>query len=226
MQKDQRILLVEDDGGIVWALNEVLRGEGFEVCAVSGETEAKRYLEGGSLPDVILLDLSLADGNGFSLFCTVKEKYGVPTIFLTASGDEESVCRGLELGAEDCIAKPFRARELVSRIRSVLRRSTCTRNIVQLENVTVDTDKGTVTKNGAEIALSALEYRILLVFIGNRGRLLSRSRLLEEIWDVGGDFVNDNTLTVYIKRLREKIEDDPQDPHIIKTVRGLGYRVD
>ena len=226
MQKDQRILLVEDDGGIVWALNEVLRGVGFEVCAVSGETEAKRYLEGGSLPDVILLDLSLADGNGFSLFCTVKEKYGVPTIFLTASGDEESVCRGLELGAEDYIAKPFRARELVSRIRSVLRRSTCTRNIVQLENVTVDTDKGTVTKNGAEIALSALEYRILLVFIGNRGRLLSRSRLLEEIWDVGGDFVNDNTLTVYIKRLREKIEDDPQDPHIIKTVRGLGYRVD
>lgn len=226
MQKDQRILLVEDDGGIVWALNEVLRGEGFEVCAVSGETEAKRYLEGGSLPDVILLDLSLADGNGFSLFCTVKEKYGVPTIFLTASGDEESVCRGLELGAEDYIAKPFRARELVSRIRSVLRRSTCTRNIVQLENVTVDTDKGTVTKNGAEIALSALEYRILLVFIGNRGRLLSRSRLLEEIWDVGGNFVNDNTLTVYIKRLREKIEDDPQDPHIIKTVRGLGYRVD
>lgn len=226
MQKDQRILLVEDDGGIVWALNEVLRGEGFEVCAVSGETEAKRYLEGCSLPDVILLDLSLADGNGFSLFCTVKEKYGVPTIFLTASGDEESVCRGLELGAEDYIAKPFRARELVSRIRSVLRRSTCTRNIVQLENVTVDTDKGTVTKNGAEIALSALEYRILLVFIGNRGRLLSRSRLLEEIWDVGGDFVNDNTLTVYIKRLREKIEDDPQDPHIIKTVRGLGYRVD
>ena len=226
MQKDQRILLVEDDGGIVWALNEMLRGEGFEVCAVSGETEAKRYLEGGSLPDVILLDLSLADGNGFSLFCTVKEKYGVPTIFLTASGDEESVCRGLELGAEDYIAKPFRARELVSRIRSVLRRSTCTRNIVQLENVTVDTDKGTVTKNGAEIALSALEYRILLVFIGNRGRLLSRSRLLEEIWDVGGDFVNDNTLTVYIKRLREKIEDDPQDPHIIKTVRGLGYRVD
>ena len=226
MQKDQRILLVEDDGGIVWALNEVLRGEGFEVCAVSGETEAKRYLEGGSLPDVILLDLSLADGNGFSLFCTVKEKYGVPTIFLTASGDEESVCRGLELGAEDYIAKPFRARELVSRIRSVLRRSTCTRNIVQLENVTVDTDKGTVTKNGAEIALSALEYRILLVFIGNRGRLLSRSRLLEEIWDVGGEFVNDNTLTVYIKRLREKIEDDPQDPHIIKTVRGLGYRVD
>ena len=226
MQKDQRILLVEDDGGIVWAVNEVLRGEGFEVCAVSGETEAKRYLEGGSLPDVILLDLSLADGNGFSLFCTVREKYGVPTIFLTASGDEESVCRGLELGAEDYIAKPFRARELVSRIRSVLRRSTCTRNIVQLENVTVDTDKGTVTKNGAEIALSALEYRILLVFIGNRGRLLSRSRLLEEIWDVGGDFVNDNTLTVYIKRLREKIEDDPQDPHIIKTVRGLGYRVD
>lgn len=115
----------------------------------------------------------------------------------------------------------------VSRIRRVLRHNGKSRSTVELgSGVVVDTDKGIVCKNGSEITLSALEYRILLVFIGNRGRLLTRSRLLEEIWDAAGDFVNDNTLTVYIKRLREKIEDDPQEPRIIKTVRGLGYRVD
>jgi DNA-binding response OmpR family regulator len=130
------------------------------------------------------------------------------------------------MGAADYVAKPFRPRELLSRIRGVLRRSGGYGAVVQLQNVSVDTEKGVVTKNGREIPLSALEYRLLTVFLNNRGRLLSRSRLLEEIWDAAGDFVNDNTLTVYIKRLREKIEDDPQDPTIIRTVRGLGYRVE
>lgn len=227
MEKGQLILLVEDDESIIWALNEILRGEGFEVYALKGEAEAARYIDEGHMPDIILLDLSLADGNGFSLFETIKSKHPIPVIFLTASGDEESVCRGLELGADDYIAKPFRARELVSRIRRVLRHNGKSRSTVELgSGVVVDTDKGIVCKNGSEITLSALEYRILLVFVGNRGRLLTRSRLLEEIWDAAGDFVNDNTLTVYIKRLREKIEDDPQEPRIIKTVRGLGYRVD
>ena len=174
----------------------------------------------------MLLDVSLRDGNGFAVCSAVKGYYDIPVICLTASGDEGSVVAGLDIGADDYISKPFRPRELASRIRSVLRRSGGARNIIQLDDLTVDTDKGTLTKNGEDIALSALEYRILLVFISNRGRLLSRTRLLEEIWDVGGDFVNDNTLTVYIKRLREKIEDDPQDPKIIKTVRGLVYRLD
>ena len=131
-----------------------------------------------------------------------------------------------QVGADDYIAKPFRPRELISRIKSALRRSGGSINTVQLDNVTVDTEKAVVMKNGQEIALSALEYKLLLVFAANRGRMLSRTRLLEEIWDAAGEYVNDNTLTVYIKRIREKIEDDPANPTIIKTVRGMGYRVD
>ena len=149
----------------------------------------------------------------------------IPVIFLTASGDEYSVVTGLELGADDYIQKPFRPRELVSRIRSVLRRANKSQSVIALDSVRVDTVKATVTKNGKELYLSALEYRLLLVFLNNRGVVLTRNRLLEEIWDVAGEFVNDNTLTVYIKRLRDKIEDDPQNPTLIKTVRGIGYKL-
>ena len=175
--------------------------------------------------DLLLLDISLTDGNGFAI-CKAAKEFGIPVIFLTASGDENSVVQGLDMGADDYISKPFRPRELLSRIRSVLRRSGKTQSLVTLGSVTVDLDKGIVCKNGQELSLSALEYRLLMVFVNHRGKLLSRNALLEEIWDASGDFVNDNTLTVYIKRLREKIEDDPQKPEIIKTVRGLGYRVD
>ena len=133
---------------------------------------------------------------------------------------------GNGLGADDYISKPFRPRELVSRIRSVLRRCGRSQSVVQLGSLSVDMEKGVVLKNGQDAYLSALEYRLLLIFLNNRGVVLSRSKLLEAIWDVAGDFVNDNTLTVYIKRLREKIEDDPQNPRIIRTVRGLGYKVD
>ena len=132
---------------------------------------------------------------------------------------------GLDMGADDYIAKPFRPRELVSRIRSVLRRCG-SQNLVTIGSLRVDADKAVVTKDGQEVPLSALEYRMLLVFLSNRGKVLTRTRLLEEIWDVAGDFVNDNTLTVYIKRLREKLEDDPQQPRLFKTVRGIGYRMD
>ncbi len=221
----QRILLVEDDPGIVSGLTEFLRSEDFEVESASGQSEALELIRNDRF-DLLLLDVSLRDGNGFAICSAVKGQSDTPVIFLTASGDEGSVVAGLDIGADDYISKPFRPRELVSRIRSVLRRSGGVRKLVQIDNITVDTDKGTLTKNGLDVTLSALEYRILLVFICNRGRLLSRNKLLEEIWDVGGDFVNDNTLTVYIKRLREKIEDDPHDPKIIKTVRGLGYRLD
>lgn len=154
-----------------------------------------------------------------------KEK-GYPVIFLTASGDEYSVVAGLDMGADDYIAKPFRPRELVSRIKSVQRRYAGPGSIALSKNVNIYTDRGVVVKDGKEVLLSALEYRLLLVFVNNRGNVMSRNRLLEEIWDVAGDFVNDNTLTVYIKRLREKIEENPSDPQIIKTIRGLGYRLD
>ena len=170
--------------------------------------------------------MSLAEGNGFSACSAIKAQYQIPVIFLTASGDEFSTVTGFDLGADDYIAKPFRPRELISRIKNVLRLTGNTGKTVKLGEVLVDTEKGTATKKGNELYLSALEYRLLLVFINNRGIVLSRTKLLESIWDIAGEFVNDNTLTVYIKRLREKIEDDPANPTIIKTVRGLGYRVD
>lgn len=219
-----RILLVEDDPGIVKSLTEFLNAEGFQVASASGQTAAIQLFDREPF-DLVLLDVSLSEGNGFATCASLKSRSTVPVIFLTASGDEGSTVAGLDIGADDYIAKPFRPRELVSRIRNSLRRSG-NRSIVRLGNVTVDTDKGVVSKNGAEIALSALEYKILLTFIANRGRMLSRAYLLDEVWDMAGDFVNDNTLTVYIKRLREKIEDDPGSPEIIKTIRGMGYRVD
>ena len=219
-----RILLVEDDPGIVKSLTEFLNAEGFQVASASGQTAAIQLFDREPF-DLVLLDVSLSEGNGFATCASLKSRSTVPVIFLTASGDEGSTVAGLDIGADDYIAKPFRPRELVSRIRNSLRRSG-NRIIVRLGNVTVDTDKGVVSKNGAEIALSALEYKILLTFIANRGRMLSRAYLLDEVWDMAGDFVNDNTLTVYIKRLREKIENDPGNPEIIKTIRGMGYRVD
>lgn len=221
MQRKQ-ILLVEDDGGIARMLQEFLAGEGFAVCAVPGQSEAEQRLRGEAF-DLLLADIALADGSGYGV-CAAAKQRGLPVIFLTASGDEGSVVAGLDMGADDYISKPFRPRELVSRIRSVLRRYDGTRSVLSFGDLLIDTDKGVVTRDGAELFLSALEYRILLVFANNRGRLLTRARLLEEIWDVSGDFVNDNTLTVYIKRLREKIEQDPQEPTLIRTVRGIGYR--
>ena len=219
-----RILLVEDDKSIVKNLTEFLKSEGFLVESVSGQTAAIQKIENSSY-DLLLVDISLADGNGFAVCAAAKANTDIPVIFLTASGDEYSVVTGLDMGADDYIGKPFRPRELVSRIKNVLRRSGKVQSVIELGNIRVDTVKGKVMKNGSEIFLSALEYRLLLIFLNNRGAVLPRSKLLEDIWDVAGEFVNDNTLTVYIKRLREKIEDDPQNPKIIKTVRGIGYKV-
>lgn len=219
------ILLVEDDNAIVTNLTEFLTKEGFRVQSVSGQTGALKMLEEGGL-DLVLLDISLSDGNGFVVCSAIKKGYNIPVIFLTASGDEYSTVTGFDLGADDYIAKPFRPRELVSRIKNVLRLTGTSGAVAALGDVLVDTIKGTATKNGKDLYLSALEYRLLLVFINNRGAILTRAQLLSSIWDIAGEYVNDNTLTVYIKRLREKLEKDPQNPVIIKTVRGLGYKVD
>ena len=220
-----RILLVEDDPGIISSLMAFLQQEGFFVQSAPGQQAALALLAQNSY-DLVLLDISLADGNGFAVCSAIKQNYGTPVIFLTASGDEYSVVTGLDLGADDYINKPFRPRELVSRIRSVLRRSSRGSAVMELGPLRVDPEKGTVTKDGQELFLSALEYRLLLVFLNHRGVVLSRTQLLEEIWDIAGEFVNDNTLTVYIKRLRDKLEEDPQNPVLIRTVRGVGYRVD
>ena len=219
------ILLVEDDQNIVNNLSAFLRTEGFSVYAVPGQESAMKAIQTKHF-DLVLLDISLSDGNGFSLCSAIKSESDLPVIFLTASSDEYSTVTGFELGADDYIAKPFRPRELVSRIRNILRLTSGAGAVMQLGDVQVDTVRGTGTRNGTDLCLSALEYRLLLVFLNNRGAVLSRAMLLESIWDIAGEFVNDNTLTVYIKRLRDKLEDDPQDPQLIRTVRGLGYRVD
>ena len=218
-----RILLVEDDETIVSTLKDFLYSEGFVADSTDSQSEAVKLLEKNEY-DIALLDVSLKEGNGFSLCSAIKSTKELPVIFLTASGDEFSVVTGLDLGADDYIAKPFRPRELVSRINSVLRRCGKRQRYFDIDNVRVDLEKGVVYKNNADVYLSALEYRLFLAFINSGGKILSRSRLLEEIWDVAGDFVNDNTLTVYIKRLRDKIEDDPANPKLIVTVRGMGYR--
>ena len=219
-----RILLVEDDRSIVDHLKVFLKQEGFEVDAAMRQSDALN-MAAETAYDLLMLDVSLPDGSGYAVCTAVKAYSDVPVIFLTASGDEFSVVTGFDLGADDYIAKPFRPRELISRIKNVLRRYHRTGNTLEYGGVAVDMVKGVVTRNGEEILLSALEYRLLLVFFNNKGIVLSRNKLLEEIWNIAGEFVNDNTLTVYIKRLREKIEKDPQKPEIIKTVRGLGYRV-
>ena len=219
------ILLVEDDKGIVANLTEYLTSEGYSVKSASGQAGAMKLLESERF-DLALLDISLSDGNGFAVCSAIKADYGIPVIFLTASSDEYSTVTGFEIGADDYISKPFRPRELVTRIRNILRLTRGAGTVIHLGELTVDTVKGTVNKNGRDLYLSALEYRLFLFFLSNRGMVLTRSQLLEAIWDIAGEFVNDNTLTVYIKRLREKIEDDPQNPTVIKTVRGLGYKVE
>jgi len=172
-----------------------------------------------------LIDISLPDGNGFTACTAVKERGDIPVIFLTALGDETSVVTGLNMGADDYITKPFRPRELVARIKTALRKSGSETSVFEIDGLLVDTTSAVVKKNGAEVFLSALEYRLLLVFMSNQDLVLTRNKLLDELWDAAGEFVNDNTLTVYIKRLREKIEDDPTNPTIIKTVRGVGYKL-
>ena len=219
-----KLLLVEDDATLIRMVRDFLTSDGFQVCAVTGQTAAQAAMD-WEKPDLALVDISLAEGNGFGVFSDAKSR-GIPVIFLTASSDEFSVVTGLDMGADDYISKPFRPRELVSRIRNVLRRTKKRTSIISLGDLTIDTDRGSVHRGGQEIYLSALEYKLLLVFIQHRGQTLTRDRLLEEIWDCAGDFVSDNTLTVYIKRLREKIEPDAQNPRYIRTVRGLGYRLE
>lgn len=221
----QTILLVEDDRHIVENLTEYLEGEGFRVASASGQARALERLERERF-DLVLLDISLSDGNGFAVCSAVKALYHLPVIFLTASGDEYSTVTGFEVGADDYIPKPFRPRELLMRVKNVLRRTSSSGGLVRLGRVEVDTVRGCATKDGRDLNLSALEYRLLLMFLNHPGAVLTRNQLLEGIWDIAGDFVNDNTLTVYIKRLREKIEDDPQAPTLIKTVRGMGYKAE
>ena len=220
-----RILLVEDDDQIASYLGELLRAEGFDTQIAGSKKEAGECLL-AQASDLVLLDVSLPDGNGFSICAEIKREYEIPVIFLTASGDEYSVVAGLDMGADDYIAKPFRPRELISRIRSVLRRCKKEQRILSCGDLRVNVSSATVTKGEKELFLSALEYRLLLLLLQNKGQILTRNQLLEEIWDASGEYVNDNTLSVYMKRLREKIEKNSQSPRLLHTIRGIGYRME
>lgn len=224
-----KILLVEDDRTIASGLEYSLQQDQFETILCYDAASATAVLtEQLSEITLCIFDLSLPDGSGYDLCKMVKERSELPVIFLTAIDDEVNVVMGLDMGADDYITKPFRIRELLSRIKSVLRRynkQAQTPSSIELENIRINTLEGKVYKNGDEVLLTALEYRLLLIFANHIGQVLSRNQLLERIWDVAGEFVNDNTLSVYIKRLREKLEDNPQEPKLILTVRGLGYKV-
>jgi two-component system response regulator VicR len=222
------ILFVEDDPTIAMGVEYLLKQEGFGV-ALAARLEQARALLKDSHFDLILLDLGLPDGSGYELCRQIRAGGETPIIILSARDEEASVVMGLDLGADDYITKPFRLRELVSRIKAVLRRkqpAAVEDRTLTCRDVTILAQQARVLKNEREVVLTALEYRLLLTLVLNKGRALTRNQILASIWDVDESFVNDNTLTVYIKRLREKLEDDPQNPVLIKTIRGIGYQAE
>lgn len=221
------IFLLEDDEAIGIGLTYSLENEGYNVTLAKSVKEAEKIIDEKEF-SLYILDLTLPDGSGYDVCKRIKAKGDLPVIFLTAYDDEVNVIMGFELGADDYISKPFRVKELMLRIKSVMRRysNETSDGIIKINNLKINTNEAKVYKNNEEIILTAMEYRLLLILLSNRGKVLSRTALLENIWDVAGDFVEDNTLNVYIKRLRDKIEEDPAKPEFIKTVRGLGYVIE
>lgn len=222
-----KILLLEDDSAIAMGLRYSLEKEGYAVTLADSVSEAYKIIDKEEF-SIYILDLTLPDGNGYDVCKKIKEKGDLPVIFLTAYDDEVNVVMGFELGADDYVTKPFRVKELLVRIKSVLRRYNKENlsSTVKINNLIINTNEAKVYKDDKEIVLTAMEYRLLLILLNNRGKVLTRNQLLEGIWDIDGDFVEDNTLTVYIKRLRDKIEEEPTKPQFIKTVRGLGYVIE
>lgn len=221
------VFLLEDDAAIGMGLSYALENEGYKTTLTKTVSEALKLVEEKAF-SLYILDLTLPDGSGYDVCKAIRQKTDAPVLFLTAYDDEVNVVMGLELGADDYISKPFRIKELLARMKSVLRRCKIDNpdGCVRIKNLEIRTGEAKVFKDGKEIILTAMEYRLLLILLNNRRHILSRTALLENIWDVAGDFVNDNTLTVYIKRLRDKIEDEPENPSIIRTVRGMGYVIE
>ncbi len=221
------IFLLEDDEAVGIGLCYSLNNEGYNVTHARSVSQAMKIIESKKFA-LYILDLTLPDGNGYDVCKKIKSHGDLPVIFLTAYDDEVNVVMGFELGADDYISKPFRVKELMLRIKSVLRRynKDFKSGVINIKNLEVNTNEAKVYKDGKEIVLTALEYRLLLILLNNRGVVMSRKKLLENIWDVTGDFVEENTLTVYIKRLRDKIEEEPTEPEFIKTVRGIGYVIE
>ena len=222
-----KLFLLEDDSAISMGISYSLTNEGYCVTTASSIKQGLEIIKNNSF-SLYIIDLNLPDGSGYDVCKEIKKQGDLPVIFLTAYDDEINVVKGFELGADDYITKPFRLKELSVRIKSVLRRYSkdTTDGIINVKNIKINTKEAKVYKDNYEIILTAMEYKLLLSLIKNRGKVLSRTALLENLWDIDGDFIEDNTLTVYIKRLRDKIEEEPNKPAVIKTVRGLGYIVD
>lgn len=218
-----KILLVEDNEAIIMGLEYLLTQEGYQVLTARNVAQALKILNSGPC-DLGVLDIALPDGDGFGLFRRIRQEGQIPVIFLTARDEEDDVVHGLELGAEDYIIKPFRNRELISRIKRVLRNSGKGNKVLWCKDISLNTETGKVRRSSEEISLTKLEYKILYNMMSCPGKLFTRDEILADIWDVAGNFVNDNTLSVTMKRLREKLGDS--DGQIIKTVRGMGYRME
>lgn len=224
----QKLLLLEDDIGLVDGLIFSLNKNGFEVEVARTIKEAEKAIAIGGDFDLLLFDVTLPDGNGISL-CEKLRASGnrTPVIFLTASDEETSVIRGLDCGGDDYMTKPFKLGELCSRIRALLRRSTgqnMEEGILRSGELMVHLTEGRALLRGESVELTAVEYRLLCLFLTNRGKVLTRTVILDRLWDNAGNFVDDNTLSVYIRRLREKLEENPSAPKYLKTVRGVGYK--
>lgn len=219
----KNILLIEDNESILKGLVYSLEQERFKVTTAMTIEDSKNLLESNNIYNLIILDISLPDGSGFDLCKYIKSNYNIPIIFLTAKDEEQDVVQGFDLGADDYIIKPFRTRELISRANNILRRyNNIQTNIITSSNIKIDLDAQRVYKNDDEIVLTALEYKILALLFTNINQTVSREKILDKIWDIAGNYVNDNTLTVYIKRIRAKLS--PND--IIKTIKGIGYRIE
>ena len=222
-----KLFLLEDDSAISMGISYSLTNEGYCVTTASSVKQGLEIIKNDSF-SLYILDLNLPDGSGYEVCKEIKKQGDLPVIFLTAYDDEINVVTGFELGADDYITKPFRLKELSVRIKSVLRRYSkdTTDEIINIKNIKINIKEAKVYKDNNEVVLTAMEYKLLLSLIKNRGKVISRTALLENLWDIDGDFIEDNTITVYIKRLRDKIEEEPNKPAVIKTVRGLGYIVD
>lgn len=224
-----KILFVEDDLPLALGMEYTLKQEGFDVIHAKNLSEARAQYKSNEF-DIILLDVMLPDGTGYELCREVRENSEIPIIFMTACDEEGNVVMGLDMGGDDYITKPIRVKELVSRINAVLRRKGVApkkeenKNKIISGDITVELLKYKVYKNEKVIELTTIEYKLLLLLIKNNGNVLERNLLLERLWDTDGNFVDGNSLTVYIKRLREKVEDDIKTPTYIETVRGIGYR--
>lgn len=216
-----KILIVEDDSTIRSGLKYCLEYEQFEVREAAFKSDIKNIDD----IDLILLDVNLPDCSGFDLFKDLKKMKNIPIIFMSANDLEVNIVMGLDMGADDYITKPFKTRELIARVKNALRKNNNYNDKIKIGNVTIDLKQAKVFKNNQDVNLTAMEYKILLILATNPNKVFTRDNLLSLVWDVNSSFVYDNTLTVYIKRIREKIEDSIREPKIILTVRGLGYKI-